>query len=137
MHDVDNVLYSMRWCVCACVLRLQARLRDAEAAAELARTTAAQDVKAAADATAKLEADLQVKFSVICKCPTTQNMHGVHCEDSPVAHCDASAYTVIRSTVAISAQLLAPATMCTDRGQCLVLHTHHAVIPQCSTSSAL
>jgi hypothetical protein len=39
----------------------QAKLRDAEAAAELARATAAQEAKSTADTTAKLEADLQVQ----------------------------------------------------------------------------
>jgi hypothetical protein len=43
------------------VLYEQARLRDAEAAAELARTTAAQEAKSAAEITSKLEADLQVR----------------------------------------------------------------------------
>jgi hypothetical protein len=41
-------------------------LRDAEAAAELAHTTAAQDAKAAADTTSKLEADLQVQYISTC-----------------------------------------------------------------------
>jgi hypothetical protein len=46
-----------------CDLKLsQARLRDAEAAAELARTTAAQEAESAADSTSKLEAELQVQY---------------------------------------------------------------------------
>jgi hypothetical protein len=45
-----------------CILmQPQAKLRDAEAAAELARATAAQEAKSTADTTAKLEADLQVQ----------------------------------------------------------------------------
>jgi hypothetical protein len=45
-----------------CILmQPQAKLRDAEAAAELARTTAAQEAKSTTDTTAKLEADLQVQ----------------------------------------------------------------------------
>jgi hypothetical protein len=38
----------------------QVRLRDAEAAIEAARTTAAQEAKSAADTASKLKADLQV-----------------------------------------------------------------------------
>jgi hypothetical protein len=57
------------------LLHQQARLRDAETAAELARYTAAQDARTTADATAILEADLQVHFTVICNCSDNYNMH--------------------------------------------------------------
>jgi hypothetical protein len=40
----------------------QAQLRDAEAAAELARITAAQEAKSAAGTTSKLESELQVQY---------------------------------------------------------------------------
>jgi hypothetical protein len=57
-HNLEHTLTVERmYCIRA---QRQARLRDAEAAADAARTAAAQDAKSAADSASRLEADLQV-----------------------------------------------------------------------------